>query len=304
MTKYQILSLKVKTKAVDALVFHLGEIGIDSVEIVDNNISDEDLASMYVNINGLDDSDSEYSEVRAYFDEAEDVDSYIAQIKERVAMISEFIDVGDFELALEQKEDDYLNNWKQYYKVVEALDFAIVPEWESYDGDKEIIKIEPAYAFGSGSHETTRLCLEMMQTVDMKGKLLADIGCGSGILSIAAHKLGADRVVAVDIDEMAIKSSENNLSLNEINTGVDLVLGNLLDNVDESFDIIVSNIILPVLASMKEDIKKALKQGGTLILSGILASQEKDFAEIFGKDFKIVELHTLGEWQGVILKYE
>ncbi len=302
--KYKVLSIKIKTKALDALVFHLGEIGIDSVEIVDNNVSEADLDEMYVNINGLDLEESEYSLVKCYFEEEVEVSEYVQKVNEILPVIAQFIDVGEVEITDENKEDDYLNEWKKYYKVIEALDFAIVPEWESYEGDKESIIIEPGYAFGSGSHETTRLCLEMMQSLDFENKSVIDVGCGSGILSIAAKKLGADAVIGVDIDEMAMKASENNLLLNDMAGEVDLVHGNLLDKVDGQYDIIVSNIILPVLLSMKDDIKKRLKKGGTLVLSGILASQEEEMKEAFSADFKIKEIHSLGEWQGVILSYE
>ncbi len=300
---YKVITIKVKAKAIDALVFHLGEIGIDSVEIVDNNISKEDLDKMYNNVNGLP-SPGEYSLVRCYFDVGIKIDGYVSKINDIINHISEFIDVGETFISTKEVEDDYLNNWKKYYKVVEIGELAIVPEWESYDGEKVAIKIEPAYAFGSGSHETTIISLELMQKIDLKGKSIVDVGCGSGILSIAANELGASEIVAVDLDELAIKSTNNNLKLNDMSECVKVMHGNLLDKVNGKFDVIVSNIIFGVLVSMKEDLKSRLKRGGTIVLSGMLATQKEQFIEKFGKDFKIVEILTMGEWQGAILKYE
>ncbi len=302
---YKVLSIKIKARAVDALVFHLSEIDIDSVEIVDNQILDSDLEETFSYLSDIESKVEEgYSIVKCYFEPETEVKDYVQKVNDIIKELESFFEIGQYSITSDEVEDDYLNNWKQYYKVIEIVNLAIVPEWEEYSGTKEMIKIEPAYAFGSGSHETTLICLELMQKMGLKGKSVVDVGCGSGILSIAAHKLGAKNITAIDIDELAIKSSTHNFELNNVSDKIKLVLGNLLDNVDDGFDVIVSNIVINVLKNMKEDLKKRLNKGGIIILSGILESQSEDLIKEFGEDFTIIERKFMGEWQGAVLRYE
>ncbi len=302
---YKVLSIKIKTRAVDALVFRLSEIDINSVEIIDSKVLDADLEGTFSYLSEIENKVEEgYSVLKCYFEPETDVKSYVQKMNDITNDLKNYFELGEYSVDCVEVEDDYLNNWKQYYEVIETGNLAIVPEWEDYFGDKEVIKIEPAYAFGSGSHETTLICLELMQAMDLKGKSIVDVGCGSGILSIAALKLGAKKVTAIDIDELAIKSSTHNFELNDVSDKIKLVLGNLLDQVDDDFDIIVSNIVINVLKTMKEDLKKRLKKGGTIILSGILESQSEDLIREFGEDFTIIERKFMGEWQGAVLKYE
>lgn len=177
------------------------------------------------------------------------------------------------------REEDWANNWKQYFKPFKVgTKLAVKPSWEEYsDSDRVILEIDPASSFGTGQHHTTRLCLELLEKSLKKGDSILDMGCGSGILSIAAMLLGADNAVAVDIDENAASTAMENAAKNNIpETLYKTYFGNILtdkklaDAIDGSYDIITANIVADVLIAMRDYFVRYLRNGGTLIISGII----------------------------------
>ncbi len=177
------------------------------------------------------------------------------------------------------REEDWANNWKQYFKPFKVGEkLAVKPSWEEYSDDSRVIlEIDPASSFGTGQHHTTRLCLELLEKSLKKGDTILDMGCGSGILSIAAMLLGAAHAVAVDIDENAAATAEENAKKNNIpEIAYRTYFGNILtdkqlaDAIDGSYDIITANIVADVLIAMKKHFARYLRDGGTLIISGII----------------------------------
>ncbi len=178
------------------------------------------------------------------------------------------------------REEDWANNWKQYFKPFKVgKRLAVKPSWEDYSNDdgRIILEIDPASSFGTGQHHTTRLCLELLQNCIKDGDTILDIGCGSGILSIAGVLLGAENAVAVDIEENAVKTAmENALKNNIPEEKYKTFFGNILDNeklageIDRKYDIITANIVADVLIAMKDHFVRYIKDGGTLIISGII----------------------------------
>lgn len=179
------------------------------------------------------------------------------------------------------REEDWANNWKQYFKPLKIGNKLLIkPSWEDYkaDGDERIIlEIDPASSFGTGQHHTTRLCLELLENSIEKGDELLDMGCGSGILSIGAMLLGAEDAVAVDIDENAAataaeNAAKNNIPADKYHTYYGNILGDeaLADEIDFKYDIITANIVADVLIAMKDYFVRYLRDGGTLIVSGII----------------------------------
>ncbi len=178
------------------------------------------------------------------------------------------------------REEDWANNWKQYFKpftIGEKL--AVKPSWEDYSGDdgRKILEIDPASSFGTGQHHTTRLCLELLEKSVREGDKILDMGCGSGILSIAAMLLGAESAAAVDIEENAAATAQENARKNNIADEVyKTYFGNILadevlaDKIDDKYDIITANIVADVLIAMKDYFVRYLRKGGTLIISGII----------------------------------
>ena len=178
------------------------------------------------------------------------------------------------------REEDWANNWKQYFKPIRIGEKLVIkPSWEEYsdDGDRIILEIDPASSFGTGQHHTTRLCLELLEKSLEKGDRILDMGCGSGILSIGAMLLGAEDAVAVDIDENAAataaeNAAKNNIPADKYHTYYGNILGDeaLADEIDFKYDIITANIVADVLIAMKDYFVRYLRDGGTLIVSGII----------------------------------
>ena len=184
------------------------------------------------------------------------------------------------------REEDWANNWKQYFKPLEiGKKLVIKPSWEEYSGDgsRIILEIDPASSFGTGQHHTTRLCLELLEGCVNGGEKVLDMGCGSGILSIAAVLLGAQDAVAVDIEENAAATAAENAQKNNIPAEkYTTYFGNILsdeklaDRIDGKYDVITANIVADVLIAMKDHFLRYIRKGGTLIVSGIIEERMEE----------------------------
>ncbi|MBQ1464511.1 MAG: 50S ribosomal protein L11 methyltransferase [Ruminococcus sp.] len=184
------------------------------------------------------------------------------------------------------REEDWANNWKQYFKPLEiGKKLVIKPSWEEYSGDgsRIILEIDPASSFGTGQHHTTRLCLELLEGCVNGGEKILDMGCGSGILSIAAVLLGAQDAVAVDIEENAAATAAENAQKNNIPAEkYTTYFGNILsdeklaDRIDGKYDVITANIVADVLIAMKDHFLRYIRKGGTLIVSGIIEERMEE----------------------------
>ena len=210
------------------------------------------------------------------------------------------------------KEEDWANNWKQYFKPLKVGEKLLVkPSWEEYDNidNRTILEIDPASSFGTGQHNTTKLCLEFLETCLKSGDRVLDLGCGSGILSIGAMLLGADSVTAVDIEDHSVRTAMENAQKNGIsldkytaycgNVVVDKELSNKLGT---GYDIITANIVADVLIAMKNLFYKYLKDSGILIISGIIDSRKDEVInEVVSAGFKADSIKELDNWVSVKL---
>ena len=239
-------------------------------------------------------------------------------IKATLDELKEFCDIGDGVLIKSETEDkDWINNWKQYFKPFYVGDILIKPTWEEIPEDakyKTLIQIDPGTAFGTGAHETTKLCilaLEKYLKTKPEAKVL-DVGTGSGILGIAALKLGAECVFGTDLDDMAIDAVMENMISNEIGmTEFVAVCGDILTDENimelagyEKFDIVTANILAPVIIELIKTVAKHMRKGGIFITSGIIDTKEADVVLAFKKseDFEILEINHLGEWVSIVAK--
>ena len=199
------------------------------------------------------------------------------------------------------KNADWENNWKKYFKPMPVGERLLIrPIWEQeYDaGDRAVLHLEPGLAFGSGTHDTTRLCLESLEKYANEGKSILDVGCGSGILSIAGLLLGADSAVGVDIDALAVKTARENGKTNGFDEPKFTALqGSLTDKVTGKFDIIVANIVADIIIVLCRDVKRYLNDGGVFITSGIIEPREQDVLAAFAENgIEVVERHESGGW--------
>ena len=182
------------------------------------------------------------------------------------------------EISLEgMNEDDWAESWKQYYKPVPLGRITVVPAWEKYEAKEGevIVRMDPGMAFGTGTHETTRLVIRLMQDELRGGERLLDVGTGSGILSICASKLGAKTCNAYDIDPVAVKVAKDN-ALADGCTNITVGVSDLLRGVDLSegkYDFCVANIVADIIIRMLPDVKDYVKSGAPLILSGIIGER-------------------------------
>ena len=209
---------------------------------------------------------------------------------------------GTLELNVSIVDDgDWKDNWKQFYKPMEIGDRLVVtPAWEQVESNKLILKIDPGMAFGTGSHETTSLCLEYLQEIDLTNKSVLDVGCGSGILSQGAVLLGAKNAVGCDIDEAAVTAAKNNAALNEISAKVEYFKGDLLDSVSGKFEIVVANIVADIVMALTDDIGKVICDNGIFISSGIIVERVPEVVtHIEQRGFEILEIRQKRGWAAV-----
>lgn len=205
------------------------------------------------------------------------------------------------------RNQDWENNWKDYFKSIPVgKKLMIHPVWDDdFDpGDRAVLDIEPGLAFGSGGHDTTRLCLEMMEDYVTRDTEFLDVGCGSGILSVSALLLGAKKAVAVDIDPLAVKKARENAELNGFDeTRYTALEGDLADKVTGKYNVVAANIVADVIILFCSQVKEFMSDDAVFITSGIIDTREPDVLEAFKKyGFSIVERRERGGWLCFALK--
>jgi ribosomal protein L11 methyltransferase len=245
--------------------------------------------------------------VKGYFNEEDDIESIVKYIEGKIDELKSMdINAGECTVtAREVHEEDWANNWKQYYKPTRiGENIVIKPEWEDYNASPEdiIIEMDPGMAFGTGTHETTRMCILALQKYVKPESTVFDIGTGSGILAITAARLGAKNVVGVDLDPVAVDSAKQNIALNKVEN-IDILYGNLMEVVQGKANIVVANIIAEVIMFLAEDVKQFLLEGGYFITSGIIKDKKDEVCHrLKTVGFDIVEAYSEGEWVCIIAK--
>ena len=198
-----------------------------------------------------------------------------------------------------------LDNWKKYFYPIEIGEKLLVrPVWrEDYDPKgRTVLHLEPGIAFGTGTHETTRLCLEALEKYVSDGAAVLDVGCGSGILAVASLLLGAKSAIGIDIDELAVKSSIENAERNGVSDRYTAIRGNLADEVTGIYDIITANIVADAIIMLSGDIEKHMHKDTVYIMSGIIDSRLEDVLSALPKTLKIIETRTDKGWYCLVAK--
>lgn len=213
-----------------------------------------------------------------------------------------------YEIYISQcSDDDWKDEWKKYFHTVNITDNIVVkPSWDKYEaaGDEIVVEIDPGMAFGTGTHETTALCVEFLEKYSESRKKMIDIGCGSGILMLIAKKLGLEKVTGIDIDDKVLEVVHENFSKNGIDSDYEVIIGNLVEDIDEKYDLAVSNILVDVLTELLPNIEKVLENKATVIFSGILKGKEEQFlaeAEKYG--LKEIDRNEKNNWISLVFQY-
>ncbi len=316
--KWNKLTIETTTAAEDMLSYELTEMGMEGVEIEDHvPLSEEDRKIMYVDL--LPDEiapDDGRARVSCYVDEKEDLDQVVGKIRAKIEELRAFLPMGSGEISFDvTQEEDWINNWKVFFKPFRLDDNIVIkPSWETLEDQKEddiVVEIDPGTAFGSGSHETTKLCISMLKKYVKPGASLLDVGTGSGILSIIGLKLGAGHASATDIDPNAIRASEENFEMNHVTEDqVDICQVNILDPVQASevamvngsvkYDLIVANILADVIIPLSGLVKPLLKEGGIFIASGIINTMEEAVKEaVLANGLELLEVNHMKDWVGL-----
>ncbi len=315
--KWNRFTIDTTTEAVDLISCMLDELGIEGIEIEDNvPLTDEDTKGMFIDILPELPPDEGNAKVSFYIDTDIDTEELLEKVREGLDELRLFTKVGSGEIVESQTEDkDWINNWKEYFKPFTVDDILIKPTWEEIPEehkDKLLIEIDPGTAFGTGTHETTQLCIRQIKKYVKEGDKVLDVGTGSGILAIAALKLGAAFALGTDLDENAITASLENAERNGI-TGEEfpVICGNIIDDEKvkekagfECYDVVVANILAPVIIMIQEEIAKHMKPGAYIITSGIINTWEQQVKDAFAKNdaFEYVETTYQGEWVSITYK--
>ena len=316
------LSIDTTVEAVDILSAFLDEKGVEGIMIEDNvPLTEEEKKAMFVDIPLIEGENDGTAKVSCFIDESFDIDTLRADIVAELTRLKAFIPVGTMEISLSNTEDkDWINNWKQFFKPFRIYDNIVIkPTWEELTDVQEgdmVVEIDPGIAFGTGSHETTKLCIGQLKKYIKEGDTVFDVGSGSGILSIISVMLGAGFVHGMDIDEVAVRASLENAQVNKM--GEDRLVfscGNLLENTEEAvdkaisinngqqYDIVVANILADVIMPLSGVVRPLIKDGGYFITSGIIDMKEEAVKEtLIANGFEIIDVVHMNDWVSVIAK--
>ncbi len=312
--KWKKFTLTTTVEAEDLISSMLDEIGIEGIEIEDKvPLTEKETKGMFIDILPELGPDDGTARISFYLDEDEDTETMLARVEEGLDELAVFVDLGARTIQASETEDkDWINNWKQYFKPFTVDNILIKPTWEEIPQehkDKLLIQIDPGTAFGTGMHETTQLCIRQLQKYVTGESLVLDVGTGSGILGIAALKLGAKEVWGTDLDENAITAVGENLASNQIpEDRFHVIQGNILDEQQVQdwagygkYDIVAANILAPVIILLQKEIPVHLKKGGVFITSGIINTKEQDVLDAFraNDQLEVVEVNHQGDWVNV-----
>ncbi|MGN0824662.1 MAG: 50S ribosomal protein L11 methyltransferase [Candidatus Coproplasma sp.] len=227
-------------------------------------------------------------------------------IEELVANCAGALPLGTLETTKREIEgDDWIEIWRNHFRPIHLGNVVVVPEWIAYDkkDGEEIVKLDNNMAFGTGEHETTSMCVELLQKYITPESVCIDVGCGSGILGIAAVKLGAKFAYLTDIDAVAVESAKHNSELNGVTEKVVIARADLLEDSSLKGDIMLANITADILERLAPSIPKNLKSGGTLILSGIINEKLERVIEVYSaQGLTLSEKVNKGEWNALAFK--
>ena len=307
--KWTELSILTTHEAVDAVTNILHEAGASGVVIEDSKELDKERIDKFGEIYALNPEDFPKTGVvvKAYLSASSFLAETVEEIKLAIANLINFdINIGENVLTMcEVDEEDWSTAWKQYYHPVKISErFTIVPTWEDYkpvSTDELIIELDPGMAFGTGTHPTTVMCLQALEKVVQEGNTVIDVGTGSGVLSIGAAMLGAKRVHALDLDEVAVTAARENVELNKMDHIVEVFHGNLLDTVKEPADVVVANILAEIIMSFTDDAYSIVKPGGIYATSGIIGAKKDEVKQALEKSgFIIEEVLMMEDWVAII----
>ena len=303
--------------AEDSVCAMLDELGFGSVEIEDKKpVSPDESGGLFGDVVPEMPENDHLAAITFYTDSDADSEEVLTKVRGGLDELRAYVEIGEGRVEESStKEEDWINNWKQFFHSFMIDDLLIEPSWESGRNLDEhpgmVVRIDPGTAFGTGAHESTQLAIRALRKYLREGDAFLDIGTGSGILGIVALKSGAGSVFGTDLDPNTLPAIEENLQRNGIDgKHFQRILGNIIDDPavqeaagEECYDIAAANIIAEILTEITPSAYRCLKKGGIYITSGILHEREemvKEAAEKAG--FRVLEINRMGEWSGIVFR--
>jgi ribosomal protein L11 methyltransferase len=309
MTEWNEFSVHINREATEAVSNIFMELGSAGVSVSDRKDFLQLPEYGFDTLWALDEKDFPEDGViiKGYFHENTDFDQIEFQLKERVEALKAFdLDIKEYKIQrADVIEEEWANAWKKHYHPVPISRFlTIVPQWEDYEpvnSDERIITLDPGLAFGTGTHPTTRLCLQSLENMIRGGETVIDVGTGSGVLTIASSLFGASTIYAYDLDDVAVTSARDNVALNNLDATITIEPNDLLKGIDLETDIVVANILAEIIVPLIPDAWRVLKPGGLFLSSGIVIEKKEMIIEkLYEQGFQLVQVNQIGDWVAII----
>ena len=312
--KWVKFKIKTITEAEDIIISTLYDIGLEGAQIEDKiPLTAAEKEQMFVDILPDGPEDDGIAYLSFFVEEKEDGtlevngepttrEEILENVKAELENLRMFMDIGEGTITVDETEDiDWINNWKQYFHQFYIDELLVIPSWEEVkeeDKDKMILHIDPGTAFGTGMHETTQLCIRQIKKYVTPETQILDVGCGSGILSVAGMLLGAKDVTGVDIDKLAVKVAVENGKLNGFTyPEYNMIVGNLIDRVSGKYSVVTANIVADAIIMLTPDVKKFLSDDAVYIVSGIIDIREDEVLSCLSENgFTIVNRRSENGW--------
>ena len=303
------IAVRTSHQAMDIVAEICRDLGANGVVMEDPRLVNEYLAAGIWDATDLTHTeDDRVVTVKAYLPQDDNLPAKIQALERAVTRLlaSTEIDAAPGEIYYAAvKDEDWANSWKQYWHTQKIGNLVLKPSWENYSplAEERVIELDPGSAFGTGSHPTTQLALKFLTELLSPGMRVIDMGTGSGVLAIAAAKLGASHVTAADADAAAIESAQANVQQNNVQDKVTVTVSDLWQNVTECADLVVANIIADVIIRLLDNLAEHLAPGGKLIAGGIIASRRADVIDAAGRaSFVVTKTAEDKDWSALVLE--
>lgn len=294
---YNEITVRTNSASSELVAYYMQEVCMDGVSVFDRRDLYENSGWDYKD----DVADALYEDevlVKGYCN-LDETDCVVEYLKQNLAHLE---NAGSLKISVGVVDGDlWVEKWKETFRPIETEKIVICPEWQTVTTDKTVFLMDTGIAFGTGQHETTSMCLEFAEKMDLNGKTVLDVGCGSGILGLCALLLGAKSAELVDIDSQATEVAKHNAEINGLTNKCSIKTGSLTEKTNGTFDVVFANLTADILKLLYDQISAVVHSGTTVVLSGILDVKAIETESLFSGKFDVVERAAKGEWRALLL---